>query len=129
MLSSEQCTYGQTRANTPYSDPDEIRLADPLALGKAGRKAFSASERLALCQRGTGFIELACQVDSSGRIQAITGVRLHQAAQSLSPALLNRWKASVRQYVIFHVPTVDKGPKMSRYRRPSVVISLRAFCQ
>lgn len=129
VLGSWQRTPGQTTATTPYADPDEIRLADPLALVKAGRKAFSASEQAALCQKGRGFIRLACQVDSSGHIQAITGVTLHQAAQSLSPALLNRWKASVRQYVVFHVPAVDKSPEMSRYRRPFIVLPLRAFCQ
>lgn len=129
VLGSWQRTYGQTTANIPYSDPDEVHLADPLALVKAGRKAFSASERVALCQKGRGFITLACQVDSNGRIQAITGVTLRQAAQSLSPALLKRWKESVLQQVIFHMPAVDKRPHMSRYRRPSIVMPLRAFCQ
>jgi hypothetical protein len=129
LLGSWQRTYGQTTNNTPYSDPDEVRLASPLALVEAGHEAFSTSERLALCQRGRGFIKLACQVDSKGRIQAITSATLHQAAQSLSPALLNRWKKSVRQHVVFHVPAVDKSPTMSRYRRPSIIMPLRAFCQ
>lgn len=129
VLGSLQYTHGQTTADKVYADPDEIQLLEPMALAKAGRKSFSAAERLALCQRGRGSISLACQIDSSGRIQAITGVKLYQAAQSLSPAILNRLKESVRQSVVFHVPTVDKSPKMSRYRRPAVVIPLRVFCK
>jgi len=129
MLGSSQCTHEQATADEVFSEPDEIRFANPREVTKAALEAFSASEQLALCQRGKGFIMLGCQIDTAGRIEAITNIKLHQAARSLPISLLSKMKESVRQNGVFYVPKAYKTPKMSPFRRASVGIPLRSYCK
>lgn len=129
FFSGLQCTYGQAHRDKVYSDPDEVRLDAHQTLAKAIHKAFSRDELAQLCAKGKGYISFACQVDTSGRIEQITSVKCYDAALKLPVAALRKLKESIRQNVVFHVPSVTKNPRMARFRRPSVVIPLRAFCQ
>ncbi|WP_022821647.1 hypothetical protein [Hymenobacter norwichensis] len=129
MLGGLQCTYGQATADKVFSEPDEIRFANPQEVTKAAKNVFSASEQLALCQRGQGFIMFECRIDTAGRIEAITNTKLYQAAQSLPTSLLNKMKESVHQNVVFYVPKAYKTPKMSPLRQASFTIPLRSYCK
>jgi hypothetical protein len=129
LLGGLQCILGQSATNSIYSDPDEIRLVDINGLTKVAQTTFSASEKVMICQRGKGFVSMVCQVDNNGRIKAIINVKLYQAARSLPVSTLNKLKESVHRNVVFHVPAVDRKSEMDRYRRPSLVIPLRAFCK
>ena len=91
--------------------------------------ALAATERALLCRKGRGFIEFRFQVDGTGRIQAITGVQLYQAARVVSAPMLAKMKERIRQDVVYHIPDVDKPPKSSRWRRPSYTIPLTVFCR
>ena len=73
--------HGQAKANDVFTDPDEMRLLVPTSVAHAANLALSPTERAWLCAKGRGFIEFRFQVDGKGRVEAITGVRLHQAAQ------------------------------------------------
>lgn len=121
--------YGQTKANRAYSDPDEMRLVVPTAVAQAANHALMATERAMLCRKGRGFIEFRFQVDGTGRIQAITGVQLYQAARAVPAPMLAKMKERIRQEVVFHVPDVDKPSTSSRWRRPSYTIPLAIFCR
>ena len=121
--------HGQAKANHVYSDPDEMRLLVPTAVAQAANHALTATERAALCRRGRGFIEFRFQVDGTGRIQTITGVKLSQAAQGVPAPMLAKMKERIRQDVVYHVPDVDKPPTSSRWRRPSYTIPLAVFCR
>ena len=123
------CAHGQTKANRAYSDPDEMRLLVPTGVAQAAKRALTSPERAVLCRKGRGFIEFRFQVNGNGRIEAITGVRLYQAAQAVPTSLLAKMKERIRQDVVFHVPDVDKPAAMSRWRRPSYTIPLVIFCQ
>ena len=121
--------YGQAKVNRIYSDPDEMRLLVPTAVAQAATHALAATERAVLCRKDRGFIEFRFQVDGNGRIQTITGVQLYQAAREVPAPMLAKMKERIRQDAIFHVPDVDKPPKMSRWRRPSYVLPLAVFCR
>ncbi|MFD1469405.1 hypothetical protein ACFQ48_14330 [Hymenobacter caeli] len=129
FASGLQQVHGQTTPNTTYSDPDEIRLAAPQALAQAAQKAFSVAERTSLCGLGRGFISFTCQVSSSGRIEAITEIKRYQAAHTIPASAVGKLAESIRRNVVFHVPTADKPARMSRFRRPSVVVPLKVFCK
>ena len=121
--------YGQTTANRVYSDPDEMRLLEPTSVTQAANQAFSSTERAALCRKGRGFITFRCQVNGTGRIESITAVQLDQAASTVPAPMLAKLKERVRRDVLFHVPAVDKPPKMAKWRKPSVTIPLAVFCR
>ncbi|HEX8326485.1 MAG TPA: hypothetical protein VF629_03005 [Hymenobacter sp.] len=117
--------YGQQT----YSDPEEIRLRDSQALGRAAhRAALTARERAAICRLSRGYVEFACQLDSGGRIQAITTTRLAEAANSLPPAALARIRESVCRHVRFSVPSVDRPDSRCPYRQIRLALRLSAFC-
>lgn len=120
--------YGQEKANRPYSDPEEIWLRDPRAMARAANQALTSRERNDFCRLGRGYMEFACRVDSSGRIQSITRTALHNAAQSLPAAALSRVRESIRQHVLFSVPKAYRPDKMSSYRRMTLALPLKAFC-
>ncbi|QNE38603.1 hypothetical protein F1C16_03060 [Hymenobacter sp. NBH84] len=122
-------TYGQTQPKGVFSDPDEMRLADPRSLRHVLQHALSQAQQADLCRRGRGFIGLTCQVDSSGRIERIIAVKLHQAAQTVPPSVLQKLTEQIQRRIVFHVPIQDKFAQMSKFRRPSVMIPLQMFCQ
>uniref|UniRef100_UPI003CF88341 hypothetical protein n=1 Tax=Hymenobacter sp. B1770 TaxID=1718788 RepID=UPI003CF88341 len=121
--------YGQATVNQAYSDPDEMRLLDRTSVTRAAHQALSSSERAVLCRKGRGFISFSCQVDGTGRIEAITAVQLYQAAKEVPAPMLAKLQERVRRDVLFHVPAVDRPPNMGKWRRPGVVIPLAVFCK
>ena len=121
--------YGQANANQAYSDPDEMRLLVRTSVTQAAHQALSSTEQAALCRKGRGFISFGCQVDGTGRIEAITAVKLYQAAREVPAPMLAKLQKRVCRDVLFHVPTVDRPPNMGKWRRPSVVIPLAVFCK
>ena len=121
-------TYGQ-QANQAYSDPEEIWLRDSQAPARAAnRAALTARERAAICRLGRGYVEFACQLDSSGRIQTITKTRLADAANSLPPTAIACIRESVRRHVLFSVPFVDRPNSRRSYRQIKLALRLSAFC-
>ena len=121
--------YGQAKADRVCSDPDEMRLLVPTAVAQAANHALTTTERAVLCRQGRGFIEFRFEVDGNGRIQSITGVQLHQAAQAVPAPMLAKMKERIRQDVIFHVPDVNKLPTSNHWRRPSYTLPLAVFCR
>lgn len=121
--------YGQTEANQVFSDPDEMRLLVRTSVTDAANQTLSSTERAMLCRKGRGFISFGCQVDGSGRIEAITAVKLYQAARQVPAPILAKLQKRVCRDVLFHVPAVDRPPSMGKWRRPSVVIPLALFCK
>ena len=121
--------HGQAIGNRVYFDPDEMRLLVPTAVTQGANHALSSTERAVLCRKGQDFIKFRFQVDGNGRIEAITGVRLYQAARGGPTPMLAKMKERIRQDAVFHVPAVDKAPARSRWRRPSYIIPLAIFCR
>ncbi|HEX8330797.1 MAG TPA: hypothetical protein VF629_24915 [Hymenobacter sp.] len=121
--------YGQATDNRAYSDPDEMRPLVRTSVTRAAHQALSSSEQAVLCRKGRGFISFRCQVDGSGRIEAITAVQLYQAAKQVPAPMLAKLQERVRRDVLFHVPAVDRPPNMGKWRRSSVIIPLAVFCK
>ena len=128
------CSLGNIRAqtrdkNAAYSDPDEIRVETPETISQAARKVFIPSQQAELCRRGKGFISFDCRVAGTGRITAITNVKLYQAAEGLQPSSITKRRGSILKNVVFHVLSALRPVRMSRFRQSGVVIPLKLFCR
>ena len=112
-------------ANQVKGDLLYLKALNPKAFIQSANNSLSPTERASLCQRGSGWLTIVCQIDPKGRVASVTSVKLDKAAGELSAPMIAKLTDGIRRGMITDATRLPQ----SEYKEVWIDYPISSFCE